>query len=395
MTFNLRDIQDCLRTLHLDGWLLYDYKKTNDLACFFLKIPQARKLTRRFFYWIPSTGTPKKIVHKIEPDVLNHLPGETDDYTTWQQLHTALAKTLRSASTIAMEYSPLNAVPSLSKVDGGTLDLVRSQGVQVVSSADLLQAQTSIWNEAQLESHLAALKVLNQAAEEAWKLISSSLKSGKTLYESDVQQFLSAQIEAGGCLHDALPICAVNAHSADPHFFPDPLHATPINKGDLILIDLWCKKASAEAVYADITRVAVAAGHPTEKQQAVFNIVKQARDAGMQYLNENLKQGKTVRGCDIDDACREVIVQAGYGEYFTHRTGHNLGEQVHGWGANIDHFETNDERTLLPGSCFTIEPGIYLPGDLGIRLEHDVYIEKDGRSAHSTGPIQEELICLI
>lgn len=395
MALNLDDVQQQLRQLKLDGWLLYDFRKMNDLACAFLQIPAHKKLTRRFFYWIPAQGTPQKIVHRIEPDVLQHLPGETQLYTRWQELRHALAKVLERQSKIAMEYSPFNALPTVSKVDGGTIDLVRDYGLDLVSSADLLQAYTSVWNEAQLKSHLAAAKVLENAAAQAWNLVAERLGAGQPVNELDVQQFLLAQFEAQGCIADAPPICAVNAHSADPHFACEARSNSQIRTGDFLLIDLWCKQKDAYAVYADITCVAVASERPQNKQQELFEIVKQARDAAMQLLHTSLSAGQPVRGSDLDDACRAVIEHAGYGEFFTHRTGHSLGEQVHGPGANIDNFETRDERQLLPGTCFTIEPGIYLPNEFGVRLEHNVYIEKDGRSARVTGKLQEQIACLL
>ena len=392
MTFELGSIQKHLQSLQLDGWLLYDYKKMNDLACSFLNIPQNKKLTRRFFYWIPARGMPQKIVHKIEPEVLQHLPGETCTYTTWQELHDNLARVLKGFLKIAMEYSPFNALPSVSKVDGGTLELIRSFGVEVVSSADLLQAHTSVWSEAQLQSHVAASKVLRNAVEAVWSLIRDRLKNGSPLTESAVQKYIMSHLEEGGCITDSPAICAVNAHSADPHFSPDERHDLQIKPGDFILIDLWAKKNAEQAVYADMTCVGIAAKQPTQKQQIIFNIVKSARNAGMSFLEKNA--GRSVCGWEVDQVCREVIVQAGYGDYFTHRTGHNLGEQVHGWGANLDNFETKDERVLLPGSCFTIEPGIYLPGEFGVRLEHDVYLDKQ-RHASATTPLQEEIVCFM
>jgi Xaa-Pro aminopeptidase len=392
MMVDLTQIQKFLGKLQLDGWLLYDYKRMNDLACSFLQIPQSRKLTRRFYYWIPAHGVPQKIVHQIESDVLKHLPGETRPYATWQQLHAHLAHILHGARRIAMEYSPFNALPSVSKVDGGTLELVRSHGLEIVSSADLLQAHTSVWSSAQLQSHLDAGAVLTSAVDTAWELIRKALKSGSPLHASHVQKGLLKHFETHGCFTDAPPICAVNAQAADPHFALDEQNDASIKPGDFILIDLWAKKNTEGAIYADMTCVAFAGKQPNSKQQAIFALVKQARGAAMDYLHEN--RGKQVHGWEVDRVCRQVIIEAGYGDYFTHRTGHSLGEQVHGWGANLDDFETKDERLLLPGSGFTIEPGIYLPGEFGVRLEHDVYIDKEGRPIATT-PLQEDIVCLM
>lgn len=391
----LSQVQKMLQSGKLDGWLLYDFRKTNDLACRFLDIPSDKMLTRRFFYWIPSSGTPVKLVHRIEQNALEHLPGENVTYSSWEELEKGLAAILKGIKHVAMEYSPRNAIPYLSKVDAGTIELIESFGIKVVSSADLLQSYTSVWSAEQLTLHLEAAEVLDTAVNKAWKLISQSLHNGEILTERDIQQFLLDEFKRKNCVSDDPPICAVNAHSANPHYAVDKKTATPIRKGDFVLIDLWCKKRDPKAVYADITRVAVAAEKPTSKQLEIFTIVKQARDAAMDLLHKRLNSGTAVMGWEVDQACRDLIVKAGYGSYFTHRTGHNIGERDHGDGANIDNFETKDTRRLLPGTCFSIEPGIYLPGEFGVRLEHDVYLEADGRSLRVTGGLQESLLCLL
>jgi len=388
-------VQSQLQEACLDGWLLYDFRKTNDLACAFLEIPSQRMLSRRLFYWIPKAGTSIKIVHQIEPHALNHLPGEMLTYSSWQELHECLKKALTGSRTVAMEYSHLNAIPYVSKVDAGTVELVQSFGPKVVSSADLLQGFTSIWTPQQLQSHQEAANILELAVAKAWQLISTALGNNKTLTEWDVQNCITEEFGRHGCMSDYPPMCAVNAHSADPHFELDKSSASEIKPGDFILIDLWCKKKSNDAVYADITRVGVAAKSPTKRQQEIFDVVKSGRDAAMALINKRLASGKSLLGWEVDNACREAIAATGNGKYFTHRTGHNLGEKVHGAGANIDNFETKEMRKLLPGTCFTIEPGVYLPGEFGVRLEHDVYIEPDGKHARITNELQHEIVCLI
>lgn len=293
-----------------------------------------------------------------------------------------------------MEYSPRNAIPYISKVDAGTVDLIRSFGIEVVSSADLLQVSTSVWDEEQLQLHLEAAEVLDHAVGKAWDLIAYSLKSRIPISEYDVQQFILAEFERQHCICEDPPICAVNAHAANPHYTPDAHSNVFIKADDFILIDLWCKKKGPRAVYADITRVGVAAAEATTKQQHIFNIVRNARDAAMELLTNRFSQGIPIMGWEVDQACRDIIQAVGYAEFFTHRTGHNIGERDHGDGANIDNFETKDTRLLLPKTCFSIEPGIYLPGEFGIRLEHDVYVEADGRSVRITGGLQKEIICL-
>lgn len=390
----LNSAQQFLQTAGLDGWLIYDFRKTNELAWRFLEIPPSKMCTRRFFYWMPRQGTPVKIVHRIESQTLQHIPGKMALYSSWQELEEQLKAVLKGSATIAMEYSPRNAIPYVSKVDAGTVELVRSFGVEVVSSADLLQHYTSLWSAAQLESHLAAARVLDEAVTKAWQLIGKAIANDEILTESDVQHFLLEEFEKNGCLSDDAPICAVNAHSADPHYSPAAETATVIKRGDFVLIDLWCKQKIPHAVYADITRMGVVAEHATLRQQQIFDIVKQARDAAMALLHARLNAGAPVMGWEVDKACRDVIHAAGYGQYFTHRTGHNIGEKDHGDGANIDNFETQDRRQLLPGSCFSIEPGIYLPGEFGVRLEHDVYLEKDGCRLRVTQGLQTEIVAI-
>lgn len=387
----LTSAQQFLLNSNIDGWLLYDFRKTNDLACRFLDIQADKMCTRRFFYWIPKKGKPVKLLHRIESRTLDHLPGDEIFYSSWQELEIQLGKILMGLPKVAMEYSPRNAVPYVSKVDAGTVELVRSLGPEVVSSADLLQRYTSIWTPSQLASHLEAARVLDEAVAKAWALIGDSLGSRRKITESDVQQFIMQEFARQGCIADDPPICAVNAHSADPHYSPTSSTASLIKAGDFVLIDLWCKKNTPQAVYADITRVGVIASNPTRRQQEIFNIVKAAREAAMSLLRARLDSGQSIMGWEVDQICRDVITKAGYGEYFTHRTGHNIGERDHGDGANIDNFETQDRRQLLPGTCFSIEPGIYLPGEFGVRLEHDVYLELDGKHLRATGGPQDEI----
>lgn len=390
----LQQAQHSLNLLGIDGWLLYDFRKTNDLACYFLDIPKHALMTRRFFYWIPRQGSPIKLVHRIESGSLDHLPGEKRLFSAWEELESCLNSMLENSCRVAMEYSPRNAIPYISKVDAGTVDLIRSFGIEVVSSADLLQVYTSVWNKEQLQLHLEAADVLDHTVAKAWDLIANSLTSHSPISEYDVQQFILAEFERQQCMCEDPPICAVNAHAADPHYTLDAHNRTFIKSDDFILIDLWCKKKVPRAVYADITRVGVAAAQATTKQQHIFNIVRNARDAAMELLTSRFSQGLPIMGWEVDQICRATIQAAGYAEFFTHRTGHNIGERDHGDGANIDNFETKDTRLLLPKTCFSIEPGIYLPGEFGIRLEHDVYVEADGRSVRVTGGLQKEIICL-
>lgn len=390
----LRPTQEAIHKKGWDGWLLYDFRKMNDLACRFLEIPKQTLLTRRFFYWIPKTGEPVKIVHRIESHVLDHLPGNVSVYSSYEELESCLRSILKDTTKVAMEYSPRNAIPTVSKVDAGTIDVVRSFGVTVESSADLLQHDTSVWSQEQFESHLAAAKVLQKTVEKAWALIADSVKQNKTINEFDIQLFILNEFERNACMTDDPPICAVNAHSANPHYSPEKKSASVIKSGDFVLIDVWCKKNTEHAVYADMTRVGVVSRSPNQRQQDVFDVVKAGRDAALTLLKQRLLSSEPIMGWEVDHVCRDVISKAGYGEYFTHRTGHNIGEKDHGDGANIDSFETKDLRHLLPGTCFSIEPGVYLPGEFGVRLEDDVYLDLDGKRLHMTPGMQEEIFCI-
>lgn len=384
------EVQTALRFQNIDGWLLFDFRKSNELAIAFLEIPGNRMLTRRFMYWIPAVGEPIKIVSAIESGNLDHLPGKKRVFRTWEELHAQLKETLKGSKKIAMEYSPLNAVPTIAKVDAGTVELIQKWGIEVVSSGDLLQTYTSVWNREKYESHLFAAEVLCQTVEKTWRLIASSLAKGKRIDEYQVQQFILNEFKVQNCSAHEPPIVAVNAHSADPHYLPDVDNSAPIKRGDFILIDLFCKKNQAQAVYADITRVGVAAEQPTVRQQEIFNVVKAGRDAAMHLVKERFSKSEPLFGWEVDKACRNIIENAGYGDFFIHRTGHNLDENIHGSGANIDNFETKELRRLIPGTCFTIEPGIYLPGEFGVRLEYDVYIHNDSR-VEINGGVQEAI----
>lgn len=388
----INEVQQQLREEGLDGWLLYDFRRNNDLAIAFLNISDVL-LTRRFAYCIPSEGEPVKIVHKIEPHVLDSWPGKVLSYASWQEFEGCMAQALQGMKRVAMEFSPLNAIPYVSKVDAGTVDLVRSYGVEVVSSGDLLQRYTAVWDQAQWQSHLRAAALLERTVEGVWHLLADALLQGREVKEYDVQQYMLKQFELHKCLTDSPPICAVNAHAADPHYSPDSHQSSLIRRGDFVLIDLWCKENLPYAPYADITRVAVAAECPTLRQQEIFSVVRKAQKQATDLVIKRFQNRKPVMGWEVDQACRQVIIDAGYGEYFIHRTGHNIGLQDHGSGTNIDNLETHDRRHLLAGTCFSIEPGIYLPGEFGVRLEYDVFIHPEG-SIEITGGIQEEIVCL-
>ncbi|MBU6383422.1 MAG: M24 family metallopeptidase [Verrucomicrobia bacterium] len=378
--------QTLLKECGFDGWLLYDFHGSNPLARQFLGMHPDKKTTRRFFYWVPAQGSPIKLVHAIEAHTLDALPGEKRMYASWSSLGVELQAILKGAKKVAMEYSPNNAIPYVSCVDGGTVDFIRSLGHQVVSSADFLPHFTAVLTEDQIQSQLRAAAALNHIVTHMWKWIREHL--GK-ITELDAQHRIVEEFHRLQFVFDHPPIVAVNAHSALPHYEPG---ASLIQQGDWILIDLWAKEKGG--IYGDIAKVAVAGRAPSSKQAHIFQIVRTAQRAAVSLVKERLAAKKRLEGWEVDDAARSVIRNAGYGEFFTHRTGHSIEENLHGSGAHMDNLEMHDVRPLLPGTCFSIEPGIYLPGEFGVRLELDLLIHRDGRVEISGGE-QDQVVCLL
>lgn len=393
MQSKIKKIQAKLSEQEVDGWLLYDRHGSNRFVGKLLEIPPHLLVTRRFFYWIPSRGDPVKIVHAIEEHALENLPGQTYLYRSWQELEAAVAHVLKGSKRILMEYSPRNANPYVSTVDAGTLEVVKSFGVEILSSANLLQHFTSVLDEKQIASHLEAASILEKVVEKAWDFIKDQLKNNKPVTEYTVQQFILNEFKANGCISEGSPICAVNEHSALPHYIAVKQSAKEICLGDYILIDLWCKKDVPSGIYADITRVAIAAASPTHKQEEIFEIVKTAQEKAVNFIRTRTEANVPVYGAEVDDICRKYITDCGYGELFPHRTGHSIDTEVHGGGAHLDNLETADYRELLPGMCFSIEPSIYLPGEFGMRLEFDLLIKPD-HSIEVTGGSEEKILCL-
>ncbi len=388
-------VQQALRTQGaVDGWLFYDFRGSDPLSYRVLLLDSSMHVTRRWYYWIPSEGTPRKLLHRIEPHVLDQLPGETDYYVSWEQQRELLARVLHGCRRIAMQYSPLNAVPYVSRVDAGTIELVRTFGLEVVSSADLIQTFEAVWTDRQLESHQYAAAALRRIVDEAFAHVAEAVIQNRGLTEYGLQQFILGRIRKAGMVTSSAPIAAVNAHSADPHYGPGPTGSLKIQRDDLVLIDLWAKRAEAGSVYADITWTAYAGVHVPVKHREIFELVRRGRDAALEFVRTQLQAGHRPYGFEVDAACRGVIDAAGYGDRFVHRTGHSIGEEVHGNGANIDGLETHDTRRLMPRTCFSIEPGIYLPGEFGIRSELDAYVSE--RDALVFGlPLQSQLSPLL
>ena len=391
----MAEIQRAVRdTSGLDGWLFYDFRMSDPLAYRVLKLDPTRHVTRRWYYWIPSRGTAVKLMHTIEPHVLDGLPGETRLYAGWEEQQAQLRRLLRGVTHVAMQYSPMNAVPYISRVDAGTVELIRGFGIEVVTSADLVQRFEAVWDDRQLASHKYAAKQLRCIVDEAFAHVRKSVTARKTVTEYDLQQCIMKRFDAHGLVTSSPPISAVNAHSADPHYSPARKGSARIKKGDLVLIDLWAKKPAAGSVYADITWTGFVGNDIPTRQREIFTVVRDARDAALNFVRTNVSGGRFPCGWEVDDVCRNVIRSAGYADRFVHRTGHSIGEEVHGNGANIDGLETKDGRRLMPHTCFSIEPGIYLPGEFGIRSELDVYVSD--REAHVFGqPVQTDIVSIL
>ena len=391
---NLEQIQQSLRDEGLDGWLFYDFRKSNPIAYTVLSQPADAFYSRRWFYFIPVHGTPTAIISAVESHVLGALPGERRIFATWQDIRTHLQAVLSPGMHVAMEYSPMNAIPYMSRVDGGTLELVRSYGVEVVSSANVAQRFIAELTPEQVESHRVAGQRLIAAKDALFTELSEHLRAGVEMNEYSVQQrFLVLIAELGLVKADAH--VAVNANISNPHYGPTSEHYSPIQRGDLVLFDFWAHLPEPGAIYADYTWMAFAGTRDEipRQQLEVFDIVRRARDAAIHFVRQQLEQGQRVQGFQVDDVARRVIADAGYGDYFVHRTGHNIDTVVHGNGANIDNFETLDERFLLPSTCCSIEPGIYLP-EFGVRSEVDLLVHE--HDAEVTGvPMQEEIVALL
>jgi Xaa-Pro aminopeptidase len=391
--FNLAAIQDALRQLQIDGWLLYDFRGINMLAKRVVQLPEDQMLSRRWFYFIPAKGEPQKLVHRIEPHALDHLPGSAETYLRWQQLEERIAALVRGAKTVAMEYVPRNANPYVSRVDCGTIELVRSFGPTIVQSGDLIQMFEATWDDEQWAMHLEAAKHTRTAYDVAWKFIGDRIKSNGTVHELDVQERIVQHFKEHGLTMDHAPICAVGPHSGDPHYEPRPGPEGTIRKGDFVLVDLWAKLNKPRAVYSDLTWTAFVGDSVPDKYVKIFNVVAAGRDAAVQRVRDAFAKKEPLQGWQVDRAARDSIEQAGFGDRFIHRTGHSIGQEVHGNGANMDDLETHDERRVLPRTCFSVEPGVYLP-EFGVRSETDVFIDKNGTVHVTGGDLQTKIVTI-
>ena len=392
---NIDEIQHFLAENQLDGWLLYDFRGSNPIAQSVAGI-SAPGITRRWFCYIRAGGAPVWLVHRIELSHFADVAGEVKAYTGWRELHREMKMLLATSNRVAMEYSPDAAIPYVSRVDAGTLEWVRSFGVEVVSSADLVQRIEARWTDNQLAGHKESARLVLETKDLAFAWMGERLRDGKAVTEYDVQHLIMERFDAMDLEPGHPPIVAVNANGSDPHYSPTAEQHQLIQPGDFVLIDLWAKQKSPDAVYTDTTWVAYAGQTAPERYIEIFEIVRDARDLAVTFIRETLASGEVVYGYAVDDVVRNYITEKGYGEFFIHRTGHSIGTEIHGNGVNIDNLETKDERALIPGICFSIEPGIYLP-EFGVRSEIDVFLThlaSDGVIV-TTLPAQNEVLTLL
>lgn len=387
-------IQDALQKFDIDGWLLYDFRGMNPLARRVLGMSDNNVGSRRWFYCIPAEGEPMKLVHRIESGALGGLPGSTSVYLKWQELEAGVARLVAGMNRVAMEYSPNNANPYVSRVDAGTIELVRRFGCNVVSSGNLVQQFEAVWDDQQWQMHLEASEHTDAAFGRAWSLIANRIRSGQRVTEFLVQQEIMQHFAEHGMTTYHPPIVGVGPHSGDPHFEPDADHDTEMHADDFVLIDLWAKMDRPRGVYSDLTRVGYIGDAVPERYEEVFQIVARARDAGIAIVKQAFAKGEPLQGWQVDQATRDVIDAAGYGDSFIHRTGHSIGQETHGNGANMDNLEMRDERLVLPGTCFSIEPGIYLP-EFGVRSEVDVFVDHQGDVHVTGGDLQQSVIPIL
>jgi Xaa-Pro dipeptidase len=388
---NIAAIQSALREQKIDGWLFYDILHRDPIAYRVLGLGHVLA-KRRWFYMIPAKGTPRKLVHRIESATLDSLPGDKMLYAAAEELEKNLTKLVGRAKKVAMQYSPKNSIPYISLVDAGTVELIRAQGCKVVSSADLVQQFEAAWTPEQLASHRAAGRVIDAVTRDAFAEAARRVSAGQSFTEYDLQQWIVAQFQDNGVVSDSPPIVAVGPHSGDPHYEPREHGSSPVRRGDFLLLDIWAKTLAPDSVYYDITWVGFLGDKVPGKNAKIFSVVRDARNAAVDFVKESVSAGRAIEGWQVDRAAREVIRKAGFAKYFVHRTGHNIGQEVHGAGANMDSLETRDIRRIIPHTCFSIEPGIYLP-DFGVRSEVNVYV--GDAQAEVTGAEQKEVLRLL
>jgi Xaa-Pro aminopeptidase len=391
--FDLNAIQESLRSFGLDAWLLYDFRGNNLLARRVLDLDGKPPGSRRFFYMIPDRGEPKKLVHRIEAGALDHLPGPRRVYLRWQDLEAGVSELVAGRRRVAMEYAPRLMNPYVARIDSGVAEVVRGLGVEIVSSGDLIQQFEATWDDAQWSQHREADRHTQTAFDVAWGLIADRVAAGGTVRETEVQKAILDHFERHNLTTYSPPNVSVGPHSGDPHYEPTPGRDAAIGRDDFVLIDLWAKVKADRSVYSDLTRVGFVGDAVPARYEEIFAIVARARDAAIAIVRDAFAANRPIQGWEVDDAARKVIDDAGYGEFYIHRTGHNIGQEVHGNGAHMDNLETHEERLVLPRTCFSVEPGIYFD-DFGVRSEVNVFVDASG-TVHVTGGLQDRVVPIL
>jgi Xaa-Pro dipeptidase len=389
---DIKAIQAELRASKIDGWLFYDHHHRDPIAGHILGLGNNGMATRRWFYFVPSRGEPRKLVHKIEQSALDSLTGRKLTYAGWEELRVQLRKLLGGSRKVAMQYSPENNIPYIGLVDAGTVELIRKLKKSVVTSADLVQKFEAAWTPEQLASHLEAGAIVDRITRAAFERAAALVREGRPPTEFELQEWMLERFRANGLTTTEPPIAAVQPNNGNPHYEPKAGASRPIRAGDLLLLDIWAKCDRPGSVYYDITWIGYLGARVPGAYAKIFRIVRDARDRAIDFVREAVANGRTIHGWEVDRAAREVIRKAGYAKYFVHRTGHSIGQEVHGNGANMDSLETRDDRKIVARTCFSVEPGIYLP-EFGIRSEVNVYVGE--REARVTGAIQEEILPLL
>src|SRR5579863_40921 len=387
---NLSALQSALRERNIDAWLFYDHHHRDPIAYRILGLPASLMVTRRWYYLVPAQGEPLKLVHRIEAGHLDTLPGKKMQYSGWQELFEQIKTLLASHRDIAMQYSPNNLVFTVSLVDAGTIEMIRGLGKNVISSGDLVAQFEATWTDEQIKTHFAARDAVDAITAAAFQEIGRRVRNGGT-NEYAIQQWFMEAFKRENLVTDDPPVVGVNHNSGNPHYAPHAEGSAPIREGDFVLLDVWAKKNVPGAVYYDITWTGFVGKAPSDRMREIFTVVRDARDAGVKAVQEAIAKGRAVAGWEVDRATRDHIKKAGFGDYFIHRTGHSIGTEVHANGANMDDLEIHDERRILPNSCFSIEPGIYLP-EFGVRSEVNVLVRP--KAAEVTGKIQSEIVII-
>jgi Xaa-Pro dipeptidase len=391
--FDLNKIQKALSDYNLDGWLFYDFHGNDPIGKTILKLSLAETQTRRWYYYIPAMGVPIKIVHSIERAVLDHLPGKKQVYLGYQEMENKLSKIFKQGEKIAVQYSPKNAIPYISRMDAGTFELLKSFNIRLKTSADLVQLFEARWSQSQLSTHMNAAKHLYQIVHDTFTMIREKITNHEEINEYIAQEFMISQITDYQLSSDGPPIVASGINSGNPHYMPTGIRNTPIYPKTILQLDIWAKEKTEHAVYADISWVGYIGERVPEEYHKHFHVIREARDQAISFIDQSIKSGNKIGGWQVDDVARGIIRDAGYGSYFLHRTGHSIGREVHANGANIDNLETKDERLIIPHTCFSIEPGIYF-SEYGMRTEVDVFVDEEGAHVY-TQPLQQKIIPIL